>query len=75
MIPVDAAGCYVPGGRYSHIASAIMTVTTAKVAGCRHIMACSPPSDVGIAPAIIYAAHICGADKIIAMGGRSGLRL
>ena len=36
-IPVDAAGCYVPGGRYSHIASAIMTVTTAKVAGCRHI--------------------------------------
>ena len=37
MIPVDAAGCYVPGGRYSHIASAIMTVTTAKVAGCKHI--------------------------------------
>jgi sulfopropanediol 3-dehydrogenase len=35
--PVDAAGCYVPGGRYSHIASAIMTVTTAKVAGCKHI--------------------------------------
>ncbi|MGB7271507.1 MAG: histidinol dehydrogenase, partial [Albidovulum sp.] len=42
-IPVDAAGCYVPGGRYSHIASAIMTVTTAKVAGCKHITACSPP--------------------------------
>ena len=42
-IPVDAAGCYIPGGRYSHIASAIMTVTTAKVAGCRHITACSPP--------------------------------
>ena len=49
-IPVDAAGCYVPGGRYSHIASAIMTVTTAKVAGCRHIAACSPPRpDVGVA--------------------------
>jgi sulfopropanediol 3-dehydrogenase len=73
-IPVDAAGCYVPGGRYSHIASAIMTVTTAKVAGCKHIVACSPPRPgVGIAPAIIYAAHICGADKIMAMGGVQGL--
>ncbi|MEL6126265.1 MAG: histidinol dehydrogenase, partial [Pseudomonadota bacterium] len=50
-IPVDAAGCYVPGGRYSHIASAIMTVTTAKVAGCGHITACSPPRPgVGVAP-------------------------
>lgn len=73
-IPVHAAGCYVPGGRYSHIASAIMTVTTAKVAGCKHIVACSPPRpDVGIAPAIIYAAHICGADKIMAMGGVQGV--
>lgn len=73
-IPVDAAGCYVPGGRYSHIASAIMTVTTAKVAGCRHITACSPPRpDVGVAPAIVYAAHICGADKILAMGGVQGV--
>jgi sulfopropanediol 3-dehydrogenase len=73
-IPVDAAGCYVPGGRYSHIASAIMTVTTAKVAGCNHITACSPPRpDVGVAPAIIYAAHICGADKILAMGGVQGV--
>lgn len=69
-IPVDAAGCYIPGGRYSHIASAIMTVTTAKVAGCRHITACSPPRpDIGIAPAIIYAADLCGADSILAMGG------
>ncbi|WP_439522916.1 histidinol dehydrogenase [Marivita sp.] len=73
-IPVDAAGCYVPGGRYSHIASAIMTVTTAKVAGCRHITACSPPRPgVGVAPAIIYAAHICGADRILAMGGVQGV--
>ena len=73
-IPVDAAGCYVPGGRYSHIASAIMTVTTAKVAGCNHITACSPPRPgVGVAPAIIYAAHICGADKIMAMGGVQGV--
>ncbi len=74
MIPVDAAGCYVPGGRYSHIASAIMTVTTAKVAGCKHIVACSPPRPgVGIAPAIVYAAHVCGADKIMAMGGVQGV--
>ena len=74
MIPVEAAGCYVPGGRYSHIASAIMTVTTAKVAGCKHIVACSPPRpEVGIAPAIVYAAHICGADKIMAMGGVQGV--
>ncbi len=73
-IPVDAAGCYVPGGRYSHIASAIMTVTTAKVAGCKHITACSPPRpQIGIAPAIVYAAHICGADKILAMGGVQGV--
>ena len=73
-IPVDAAGCYVPGGRYSHFASAIMTVTTAKVAGCKHITACSPPRpDVGIAPAVVYAAHLCGADKIMAMGGVQGV--
>ncbi|UWQ60901.1 histidinol dehydrogenase (plasmid) [Leisingera caerulea] len=74
VIPVDAAGCYVPGGRYSHIASAIMTVTTAKVAGCKHIAACSPPRPgVGVAPAIVYAAHICGADQIMAMGGVQGV--
>ncbi|GAB5511319.1 MAG: histidinol dehydrogenase [Hyphomicrobiales bacterium] len=73
-IPVSAAGCYVPGGRYSHIASAIMTVTTAKVAGCEHIVACSPPRpEVGVNPAIIYTAHLCGADKIIAMGGVQGV--
>ena len=73
-IPVDAAGCYVPGGRYSHIASAIMTVTTAKVAGCSHITATSPPRPgLGVAPAIVYAAHICGADKIMALGGVQGI--
>jgi sulfopropanediol 3-dehydrogenase len=73
-IPCRAAGCYVPGGRYSHIASAIMTVTTAKVAGCQHITACSPPRpDVGINPAIIYAADLCGADKILSMGGVQGV--
>ena len=74
IIPVQTAGCYVPGGRYSHIASAIMTVTTAKVAGCDHIVACSPPRPgAGIAPAIIYTAHLCGADTILAMGGVQGV--
>ncbi|MET0093937.1 MAG: histidinol dehydrogenase [Sedimenticola sp.] len=73
-IPCNAAGCYVPGGRYSHIASAIMTVTTAKVAGCNHIAVCSPPRpEVGIAPAIIYTADLCGADSILAMGGVQGV--
>ncbi len=74
VIPVRAAGCYVPGGRYSHVASAIMTVTTAAVAGCRHITACSPPrAGEGIAPAIIHAAHLCGATQILAMGGVQGV--
>jgi sulfopropanediol 3-dehydrogenase len=73
-IPVRAAGCYVPGGRYSHIASAMMTVTTAKVAGVDHITACSPPQgENGVAPAIIYAANLCGADKILSMGGVQGV--
>ena len=73
-IPVNSAGCYVPGGRYSHIASAIMTVTTAEVAGCKHIAACSPPRPgIGIAPAIVYTADICGADKILALGGVQGV--
>jgi len=73
-IPVETAGCYIPGGRYSHIASAIMTVTTASVAGGKNIVACSPPRPgVGIAPAIIYASHICGAHTILAMGGVQGV--
>ncbi len=73
-IPVRAAGCYVPGGRYSHIASAIMTVTTAKVAGCEHIAVCSPPRpDTGVHPAIVYTAQLCGADAILALGGVQGV--
>ncbi len=73
-IPCQAAGCYVPGGRYSHVASAIMTVTTAKVAGCEHIAACSPPRPgIGINPAIIYTSDICGADSILALGGVQGV--
>ncbi len=70
LIPVNAAGCYVPGGRYSHVASAMMTVTTAKVAGVGHITACSPPQGAaGVPASIIYAADYCGADEILSMGG------
>lgn len=73
-IPVQAAGCYAPGGRYAHVASALMTVTTAKVAGCEEIVACSPPRpDGGIHPAIVYTANLCGADKIVALGGVQGI--
>lgn len=74
QIPVSAAGCYVPGGRYSHVASAIMTITTAKVAGVQHIAACSPPRPgIGISPAILYAMDLCGADVILNMGGVQGV--
>ena len=74
IIPVSAAGCYAPGGRYAHVASALMTVTTAKVAGCGHISVCSPPRpSVGIHPAIIYTADLCGADAILALGGVQGV--
>lgn len=74
QIPVTAAGCYVPGGRYAHIASAIMTITTAKVAGVPHIAACSPPRPgEGIPPAIIYAMDLCGADVILNLGGVQGV--
>jgi len=69
-IPVSAAGCYAPGGRYSHVASAIMTVTTAKVAGVKHVTGCCPPRPgVGIHPAVTYAFDVCGADTILNMGG------
>ncbi len=74
QIPISAAGCYVPGGRYSHVASAIMTITTAKVAGVPHIAACSPPRPgIGIPPAILYAMDLCGADVILNLGGVQGV--
>ena len=73
-IPMNAAGCYVPGGRYSHVASAIMSVTTAKVAGVGQVVACSPPRpDIGVNPAIRYTLDLCGADTVLAMGGIQGI--
>ena len=74
QIPVSAAGCYAPGGRYSHVASAIMTVTTAKVAGVEHVSACSPPRPgVGMNPAVLYALDVCGADTVLNLGGVQGI--
>jgi sulfopropanediol 3-dehydrogenase len=55
-IPVNAAGCYIPGGRYTHVASAVMSITTAKVAGVPSVIACSPPrAGTGMSPAVLYA--------------------
>ena len=74
QIPVLTAGCYIPGGRYSHVASAIMSVATAKVAGVGHIVACSPPKPgAGVNPGILYTANLCGADTILALGGVQGI--
>jgi len=74
QIPVATAGCYVPGGRYSHVASAVMSVATAKAAGVDHVIACSPPKPgAGVNAAIIYTANLCGADTILALGGVQGI--
>ena len=70
LIPINTAGCYVPAGRYAHIASAVMSVTTAKVAGVKNILVCSSPKPgVGVHPTIVYTADLCGADVIMNLGG------
>ena len=68
-IPVDAVGCYVPGGRYPMIASAHMSVVTAKVAGVGRIIASAPPHRGAPHPAIVAAMHMGGADEILVLGG------
>jgi sulfopropanediol 3-dehydrogenase len=68
-IPVNAAGCYVPGGKYPLLASAHMSVITAKVAGVPRVITCAPPFRGALAPAIIAAQHLAGADAIYALGG------
>ena len=70
-VPVDVAGCYVPAGRYAHIASALMSVTTASVAGVSDIVVASParPDRGGVHPAIIHAAKLAGAHHILGLGG------
>ncbi len=74
LVPVTTAGCYVPGGRYAHIASAIMSVTTARVAGVQHVIACSPPREgQGIDPAILFTLDLAGADTVLTLGGVQGI--
>jgi len=70
MIPVNVAGCYVPTGRYAHIASAYMSIATAKAAGVPTVVACSTPyKGEGIHPQVLYAMKVAGADVILTLGG------
>ena len=70
LIPCNTAGCYVPGGRYAHAASAVMSVGTAQVAGVKHIVATSPATNEhGVHPGILYAMRLCGAHTVLALGG------
>jgi len=68
-IPVNSVGCYVPGGRYPMVASAHMSIITAKVAGVKRVIACAPPHNGGPHPAIVTAMHLAGADEIYVIGG------
>ncbi len=68
-IPVNSIGCYVPGGRYPMVASAHMSIVTARVAGVKRIVACAPPFKGGPHPAIVAAMHFGGADEIYVLGG------
>jgi len=70
LIPVNVAGCYVPTGRYAHIASAYMSIATAKAAGVPTVVACSTPyRGEGIHPHVLYAMSVAGADIILTLGG------
>ncbi|MGH7315206.1 MAG: histidinol dehydrogenase [Candidatus Rokuibacteriota bacterium] len=80
LIPVDSVGAYVPGGRYPLVASALMSIITAKVAGVRRVIGCSPPAPTGqtgpgrsIYPATLYAMVSAGADEIFCVGGVQAL--
>lgn len=68
-LPMNSVGCYIPGGKYPLIASAHMSVLTAKVAGVKRIVACAPPFDGAPCPEIVAAMHLAGADEIYCLGG------
>ncbi|MHB1537697.1 MAG: histidinol dehydrogenase [Solirubrobacteraceae bacterium] len=73
-IPVQSVGAYVPGGRYPMLASSLMTVLVAKVAGVERVAACAPPQrERGIHPAMLYAIRTSGADTIVCLGGVQAL--
>ncbi len=70
LVPINVAGCYVPTGRYAHIASAYMSIATAKAAGVRTVIACSTPyRGEGIHPEVLYAMQVAGADVMMTLGG------
>ena len=70
LIPINVAGCYVPTGRYAHIASAYMTIATAKAAGVSTVIACSTPyKGEGVHPHVLYAMKVAGADVVMTLGG------
>lgn len=69
VLPMDVAGCYVPGGRFAHACSAIMSVATAKAAGVPFVVACSPPRGESIDPAVAFALDLAEADVILELGG------
>ena len=69
QVPIRNVGCYVPGGKYPLLASAHMSVLTAKVAGCQRVITCAPPFGGKPAPAIVAAQHMAGADEIYVLGG------
>ncbi|MDX2163367.1 MAG: histidinol dehydrogenase [bacterium] len=68
-IPVSRVGCYIPGGRYPMVASAHMSILTAKTAGVEYVVACTPPINGEIPAATIAAMHLAGADEIYLLGG------
>ncbi len=70
LVPINVAGCYVPTGRYAHIASAYMSIATARAAGVKTVIACSAPyRGEGIHPYVLYAMKVAGADVIMTLGG------
>lgn len=68
-IPINVAGCYIPGGRFAHSCSALMSIATAKAAGVPYVIAATPPRGDSIDPATCYAMHLAGADIILELGG------
>ncbi len=74
IVPVTVAGCYVPGGRYAHVASAIMSIATAKAAGVPFVVSCSPSHQgTGIHASTLYAMSLCQSDVILTLGGVQGI--
>lgn len=74
QIPVSSVGCYIPGGKYSLVSAAIMSVGTARVAGVEHVIGCAPPrNEEGIFPPTLYGLHTAGAEEIYCIGGVQAL--